>query len=137
MSINNRTVRFSPHSGPRIARGAHRNALARRFGKTLAYTPAVLCMGEAMCDMGVLRPTILAQCVMHRTESCVDVARYIDGNAPRNDACELKSWPTRQGSAQLLPASALPAQETLSNDVQLLSDVPRFESARQVSISGC
>ena len=87
--------------------------------------------------MQQLNPGILSRCLMQQADLCVGVARNIDGKPLPNEASELKSRPTRQESAQWLPTSALPAQEPISNDVQLLSDVPRFESARQVSISGC
>jgi len=39
--ISHRTVRFSPHSGSAVARGAHGKALARGFQITFAHTPAV------------------------------------------------------------------------------------------------
>ena len=120
--ISHRTVRFSPHSGSAVARGAHARALARGFQITFAHTPAALCMAHSMCDMAHLRPSFLAQCVMHRDESCDDEAHYIDGHDARNKAHELKSRLSPQGSPQMMPASALRAQEASSSDIQRSSD---------------
>ena len=78
--ISHRTVRFSPHSGSAVARGAHARALARGFQITFAHTPAALCMAHSMCDVAHLRPSFLAQSVMRRAESCVDEAHYIDAH---------------------------------------------------------
>ena len=72
-----------------------------------------------MCDMAHLRPSFLAQCVMHRDESCDDEAHYIDAHDARNEAHELKSRLSPQGSPQMMPASALRAQEASSSDKSL------------------
>ena len=96
--ISHRTVRFSPHSGSAVARGAHGKALARGFQITFAHTPAALFMAHSMCDVAHLRPGLFAQCVMHRDESCDDEAHYIEAHDARNEAHELKSRLSPQGS---------------------------------------
>jgi len=89
--ISHRTVRFSPHSGSAVARGAHGRALARHFQNTFAHTPAALCMAHSMLDVAHLRPGSLAQSVMHRAEPCRRLAHHIEGKPPLNEARELRS----------------------------------------------
>ena len=89
--ISHRTVRFSPHSGSAVARGAHGKALARGFQITFAHTPAALFMAHSMCDVAHLRPGLLAQSVVHRADSCVDEAHYIEVHDAWNEAYELRS----------------------------------------------
>ena len=84
-------VRVSPHSGVGIARGAQVHVLARHFQNTFAHTSAALCMPHAMLDVGQHRPGLLAQCVMHRADSCVDEAHYIEAHDAWNEAYELRS----------------------------------------------
>ena len=98
MRISHRTVRVSPLSGGGVARCAEAHVLPRHFQNSSAHTPAAECVGQVRCDVGQLRPGILAQCVMHRDESCVDEAHYIDAHAPQNEAHELKSRLSPQGS---------------------------------------
>ena len=43
-------------------------------------------MPHSMCDMPQHRPGLLAQCVMHRDESCDDEAHYIEAHDARNEA---------------------------------------------------
>ena len=122
MRISHRTVRVSPLSGGGVARCASGHVRARDLQNTFAHTPAAECVGQVKCDVGQLRPGILAQCVMHRDESCDDEAHYIDGHDARNEAHELKSRLSPQGSPQMMPASALRAQEASSSDIQWSSD---------------
>ena len=89
--ISHRMVRVSPHSGVGIARGAQGHVLARHFQNTFAHTPAALCMPHSMCDVPQHRPGLLAQCVMHRADSCVDEAHYIEVHDAWNEAYELRS----------------------------------------------
>ena len=89
--ISHRTVRFSPHSGSAVARGAHGKALARGFQITFAHTPAALFMAHSMLDVAHLRPGVFAQSVMHRAEPCVNEARHIEGKSPLSEALELRS----------------------------------------------
>ena len=89
--ISHRMVRVSPHSGVGIARGAQVHVLARHFQNTFAHKSAALCMPHSMCDVGQHRPGILAQCVMHRADSCVDEAHYIEVHDAWNEAYELRS----------------------------------------------
>ena len=96
--ISHRTVRFSPHSGVGIARGAQVHVLARHFQNTFAHTPAALCMAHSMCDVAHLCPSFLAQSVMRRAESCDHEAHYIEVHDARNEAHELKSRLSPQGS---------------------------------------
>ena len=96
--ISHRTVRFSPLSGGGVARCASGHDRARDLQNTSAHTSAALCMPHSMCDVPQHRPDILAQCVMHRDESCVDEAHYIDAHDARNEAHELKSRLSPQGS---------------------------------------
>ena len=98
MRISHRTVRVSPLSGGGFARCAEAHVLPRHFQNSSAHTPVAMFMPQAMCDMPQHRPGILAQCVMHRDESCVDEAHYIDAHAPQNEAHELKSRLSPQGS---------------------------------------
>ena len=98
MRISHRTVRVSPLSGGGVARCAEAHVLPRHFQNSSAHTPAALNMPHSMCDVPQHRPDILAQCVMHRDESCVDEAHYIDAHAPQNEAHELKSRLSPQGS---------------------------------------
>ena len=88
---SNGTLRFSPYSGLGIARGAQGHVLARHFQNTFAHTSAALCMPHAMLDVGQHRPGLLAQCVMHRADSCVDEAHYIEVHDAWNEAYELRS----------------------------------------------
>ena len=89
--ISHRTVRFSPHSGSAVARGAHGKALARGFQITFAHTPAALFMAHSMCDVAHLRPGLFAQSVMHRAEPCRRLAHHIEGKPPLSEALELRS----------------------------------------------
>ena len=98
MRISHRTVRVSPLSGARVARCAEAHVRARDLQNTFAHTPAAECVGQVRCDVGQLRPGILAQCVMHRDESCDDEAHYIEVHDARNEAHELKSRLSPQGS---------------------------------------
>ena len=91
MRISHRTVRVSPLSGGGVARRASGHVRARDLQITFAHTPAALCMAHSMCDVAHLRPSFLAQCVMHRDESCDDEAHYIDGHDARNESLELRS----------------------------------------------
>ena len=68
------------------SRGAQVHVLARHFQNTFAHTPAALCMPHSMCDMPQHRPDLLAQCVMHRADSCVDEAHYIEAHDAWNEA---------------------------------------------------
>ena len=122
MRISHRTVRFSPLSGGGVARCASAHDRARDLQNTSAHTSAALCMPHSMCDVPQHRPGLLAQCVMHRDESCDDEAHYIDAHDARNEAHELKSRLSPQGSPQMMPASALRAQEASSSDIQRSSD---------------
>ena len=89
--ISHRTVRFSPHSGAGIARGAQVHVLARHFQNTFAHTPAALFMAHSMCDVAHLRPGLFAQSVMHRAEPCRRLAHHIEGKPPLSEALELRS----------------------------------------------
>eukprot|EP00964_Phaeocystis_antarctica_P117667 scaffold81466_cov38-Phaeocystis_antarctica.AAC.1 len=91
MRISHRTARVSPLSGSRVARCVEAHVGARDLQNTFAHTPAAECVGQVRCDVGQLRPGILAQCVMHRDESCDDEAHYIEVHDARNEAHELKS----------------------------------------------
>ena len=57
-------------------------------------------MPHSMCDVPQHRPGLLAQCVMHRDESCDDEAHYIEAHDARNEAHELKSRLSPQGIDQ-------------------------------------
>ena len=122
MRISHRTVRVSPLSGGGVARCAEAHVLPRHFQNTSAHTPVAMFMAHSMCDMAHLCPGLFAQCVMHRDESCVDEAHYIDAHDARNEAHELKSRLSPQVSPQIMPASALRAQEASSSDIQRSSD---------------
>ena len=98
MRISHRTARVSPLPGAGVARCAEAHVRARDLQNTFAHTPAAECVGQVRCDVGQLRPGILAQCVMHRDESCDDEAHYIEAHDARNEAHELKSRLSPQGS---------------------------------------
>ena len=98
--ISHQTVRFSPLSGGGVARCASGHDRARDSQNTSAHTSAALCMPHSMCDMPQHRPGLLAQCVMHRDESCDDEAHYIEAHDARNEAHELKSRLSPQGIDQ-------------------------------------
>ena len=89
--ISHRTVRFSPHPGSGIARGAQANAPDRRCQNTFALPLAALLMAHSMCDMPHLRPGLLARSVMHRAQPCRRLAHHIDCKPPLNEARELAS----------------------------------------------
>ena len=98
MRISHRTARVSPLSGARVARCAEAHVLPRHFQNTSAHTPVAMFMAHSMCDMAHLCPGLFAQCVMHRDESCDDEAHYIEAHDARNEAHELKSRLSPQGS---------------------------------------
>ena len=89
--ISHRTVRFSPHLGSGIARGALRNAPDRRCQNTFAHPPADLLMAHSMLDVAHLRPGLLARSVMHRAQQCRRLAHHIEARPPLNEARELAS----------------------------------------------
>eukprot|EP00964_Phaeocystis_antarctica_P055338 scaffold32557_cov68-Phaeocystis_antarctica.AAC.1 len=122
MRISHRTARVSPLPGAGVARCAEAHVRARDLQNTFAHTPVAMFMAHSMCDMAHLRPGLFAQCVMHRDESCDDEAHYIEVHDARNEAHELKSRLSPQGSPQMMPTSALRAQEASSSDIQRSSD---------------
>ena len=135
--ISHRTVRFSPHPGSGIARGAHGKAPDRRCQNTFAHPPAALLMPHSMCDMPHLRPGLLARSVMHRAQPCRRLAHHIHCKPPLNEARELGSRLSPRWRPGMTPASAVRAQEASSRDIQRSSDVHASRAHGKFRFSPC
>ena len=115
MGIGHRMVRFSPHLGAGIARGAHRHALSRPLANTFTHIPAGLCMCGAMCDVGQLvhdslRVVRVADWTLRRVLRCHimgHVARRRGRPLLRPWSCSRACWPNRCRRCSALVALCL------------------------------
>ena len=105
MSIAHRLELVSPLPLRAFARTAHGHAFGRCFQNTFAHISAALGMSGARCYVPGLPRKITSAMRDAWAEPCVDEARYIDGHAPPNEACELTSRLLPQCRPQMMPAS--------------------------------